>query len=322
MQIAVTGGTGFLGTHTTAALLESGHDVRLLVHPAEDVTETLALFGPAAGRVDVLVGDLRDPDTVRALLTGCDAVLHAAGVVGTDDTREQLMWEINTQATTDVLVRAAMMGLDPIVHVASYAVLFPSPDPVIGPDSPTAVGRSAYGRTKSAADRVARALQAAGAPVVITYPSSVIGPALGDRRGVTADGWQAILKMGVAPTFEGGMQMIDVRDVAAVHAAVMKPGRGPRRYMCGGELIPFNDLVDLLERASGRKLRRIPTGRKVMLGLGRITDALSKVVPVSSGLSYEAASLLTAATPTDDSRTHDELGVQWRSARDALLESF
>lgn len=322
MQIAVTGGTGFLGTHTTAALLDAGHRVRLLVHPAEDAGDTLALFGPAADRIDVLVGDLRDPDTVQTLLTGCDAVLHAAGVVGTDDTREQLMWEINTQATTDVLVRAAMMGLDPIVHVASYAVLFPCPDPVIGPDSPTAVGRSAYGRTKSAADRVARALQAAGAPVVITYPSSVIGPALGDRRGVTADGWQAILKMGVAPVFEGGMQMIDVRDVAAVHAAVMEPGRGPRRYMCGGELIPFKDLVDLLEEASGRKLRRIPTGQKVMLGLGRVTDALSKLIPVSSGLSYEAASLLTAATPTDDSRTHDELGLQWRSARQALLESF
>lgn len=321
MRVAVTGGTGYLGAHTTRALLTDGHTLRLLVHPEEDVTGLLALFGPDAERVDVLHGDIRDAGVISDLLDGCDAVLHAAAVVGTDDSRAALMWEVNTAATTTLLTRAALLGLDPIVHVGSYSALFPSPDPVIGPDSPTAPGRSAYGRSKAAADRVARALQDAGAPVVITYPSSVVGPGLGGMRGVTATGWTPMLDAGIAPRLQGGMQMIDVRDVADVHAAVMRPGQGPRRFMCGGELIEFNDLIDILEAASGRRLRRIPLAPSVFRAAGRVADALGTVAPVSAGLSYEAAWLLTAATPTDDSRTLSELGLTWRPAREALSAS-
>src|SRR5690606_28187111 len=181
--IAVTGGTGYLGAHTVAALLAEGHAVRLLVHPSEDVAAALTLFAAHADRIETVTGDIRDQEVVATLLAGCDALLHAAGIVGTDDRREALMWEVNVEATGRILAEATKLGLDPIVHVASYSALFPCPDPVITPDSPTAPGRSAYGRTKSTADRIARALQAAGAPVVITYPSSVVGPALGPQAG-------------------------------------------------------------------------------------------------------------------------------------------
>ncbi|MCQ4119548.1 NAD-dependent epimerase/dehydratase family protein [Rhodococcus tibetensis] len=322
MKIAVTGGTGYVGAHTTLALLADGHTVRLLVLPHESPDEVTLSAGAASARIEVVVGDVRDPVTVERLLDGCDALMHGAGVVGTDDKREQLMWEVNTQATAAILIRAAFLGLDPIVHVASFSALFPSPDPVIGPDSPTAAGRSAYGRTKAAAVRVARALQDAGAPVVITYPTSVVGRGLGSATGVTERGWHALLSSGVAPRFTGGMQMIDVRDVADVHAAVMRPGRGPRRYVCGGELIEFNHLIDILEHSSRRRLRRVPLSGGVVRFLGRLADAVGKHTAVSPGFSYEAAWLLTSATPTDDFRTRAELGLDWRPARDALASTF
>jgi UDP-glucose 4-epimerase len=322
MKIAVTGGTGYLGAHTILALLADGHTVRLLVLPHESIDAVVASAGDASARIEVVVGDVRDRTSIEQLLDGCDALLHGAGVVGTDDRREQLMWEVNAQATAAILVRAAFLGLDPIVHVASFSALFPSPDPVIGPDSPTAAGRSAYGRTKAAADRVARALQDAGAPVVITYPTSVVGPGLEGTKGVTEQGWAVLLGSGVAPRFSGGMQMVDVRDVAAVHAAVMQPGRGPRRYVCGGELIEFNHLIDILEHSSGRRLRRIPLPGGVVRFLGRLADAVGKYTAVSAGFSYEAAWLLTSATPTDDCRTRDELGLNWRPPRDALASTF
>ncbi|QNG20734.1 NAD-dependent epimerase/dehydratase family protein [Rhodococcus triatomae] len=322
MDITVTGATGYVGAHCTAALLEAGHRVRLLVLPGES-THTLATHvGAPWSDVEIVAGDIRDPATVDALLDGADALLHAAGVVGTDDTREQLMWEVNTEATTTLLTRSALAGLDPIVHVASFSALFPSPDPVIGPDSPTARARSAYGRSKAAADRVARALQQAGAPVVVTYPSSVVGPGVGGTPGITEQGWGLMVANRVAPRLNGGMQMIDVLDVAAVHAAVMTPGRGPRRYVCGGELIPFDELVDVLEAASGRPIRRIPLPGAIFRSMGRLADVVGRFTPISAGLSYEAAWLLTSATPTDDSRTRDELGLQWRSPRAAIARSF
>lgn len=182
MRIAVTGGTGYLGAHITRALLAAGHQIRLLVAPgtaADPVIEYLATRG-------VLVpveGDVRDIATVDALLRGCDAVLHAAGVVGTDHRRSALMWEINAHATEMLLLRAVGAGLDPVVCVSSYSALFPPPDGVITENTPPAPGRSPYAQTKAYADRVARGLQERGAPVVVSYPSSVVGPACDTAPG-------------------------------------------------------------------------------------------------------------------------------------------
>ncbi|MET9214302.1 MULTISPECIES: NAD-dependent epimerase/dehydratase family protein [unclassified Nocardia] len=322
MRIAVTGGTGYLGAPTVAALLADGHEIRLLVHPGESLDRWWPEFAHDRDRITVVRGDLRDSDTITALLDGCAAVLHAAGVVATDDRREPLMWQVNVDATAELLCRAALAGLDPIVHVASYSALFPCPDPVMTPDSPTATGRSAYGRTKSAADRVARALQRSGAPVVITYPSSVIGPGLAGTRGITERGWNTMLRSGFAPRLDGGMAMIDVRDVAELHAAVMVPGQGPRRYLCGGHQVPFDTAIDLLATASGRRIRRIPVRPGMFRALGRAADVASRFVEVDAAFGYEAAWLLTSDTPTDDSAALTELGLTWRPTATSLRDMF
>ncbi|MGV0687093.1 NAD-dependent epimerase/dehydratase family protein [Mycolicibacterium thermoresistibile] len=321
MRIAVTGGTGYVGTHTVRALLAAGHRVRLLV--TDSPTDTAIARGLAEyGEVDTLRGDVRDERTVKELLHDCDAVWHAAGVVGTDRRREQLMWEINAYATERLLRTAVDAGLDPVVSVSSYSALFPPPNGVIGPDTPPAAGRSPYAQTKAYADRAARRLQADGAPVVVTYPSSVVGRALLSAPGVTERGWAPMVRWRVAPRMRGGMQMVDVRDVAEVHARLMQPGRGPHRYICGGVMLTFDEMISALESGLGRRIRRIPVTPAVFRAFGRLSDAVGQVVPVGDGLSYEAAMLLTAATPTDDSATRRDLDISWRSPVEVIRESF
>lgn len=321
MLIGVTGGTGYLGAHSVRALLAAGHHVRLLVAPDANHAPVLRHLA-AAGDVDLQAGDIRDAATIEGLLSGCDAVLHAAGVVGTDNRRNALMWEINAHATETVLIHAVEKGLDPVVSVSSYSALFPPPNGVIGPDTPTADGRSAYAQTKGYADRVARRLQSQGAPVIVTYPSSVVGEAFHTAPGVTERGWAPMVRFGVAPRLRGGMQMIDVRDVAAVHAATMTPGGGPHRYVCGGVMVEFNEMISALERGAGRQFKRVPLSPGVFCGINRIGDLLGGIVPIGDGLSYEAALLLTSATPTDDTATLADLGITWRSPTDAIIASF
>jgi dihydroflavonol-4-reductase len=319
--IGVTGGTGYLGAHCVRALLARGDEVRLLVAPDAQNAAVLRRF-KEIGDIEVLAGDVRDTATIAKLLDGCDALLHGAGVVGTDNRRSALMWEINAYATEAVLTRAVDAGLDPVVSISSYSALFPPPNGVIEPDSPTADGRSAYAQTKGYADRVARRLQSRGAPIVITYPSSVVGPAFHTEPGVTERGWAPLVRWGVAPRLRGAMQMVDVRDVADVHAAILTPGGGPRRYVCGGTLVPFDVMIDALERGTARRFTRIPLSQSMFRGVGRICDALSSVVTLGDGLSYEAALLLTAATPTDDSATLADFGITWRSPTDAIVASL
>ncbi|MEZ0340468.1 NAD-dependent epimerase/dehydratase family protein [Mycobacterium sp. pV006] len=320
MRIAVTGGTGYLGAHTVRALLEAGHDVKLLALPHEADSRVVAELR-ALGRADVLVGDVRSAETVTELLRDVDSVLHAAGVVGTSDRQAALMWEINAHATETVLTRAVEAGLDPVVSVSSYSALFPPPDGVISADTPTAPGRSAYGKTKGYADKVARRLQEAGAPVVVTYPSSVVGPPFHTDLGVTERGWAPILRAGVAPSVRGGMQMVDVRDVAEVHTRLMAPNRGPHRYVCGGQLLTFDEMIDALEAGLGRRVRRVKIAPGALRTFARFADAAGRFLPLTDGLSYEAAWLLTSATPTDDHTTTRELGITWRDPRQTIAES-
>lgn len=276
----------------------------------------------AAGPVTVIVGDICCAADVVALIDGAEALVHAAGVVGTDERRVRLMWDVNALATEAILHRAVEHGLDPVLTVSSYSALFPPSDGVISPQTPTAVGRSAYAKTKAYADRAARRLQDDGAPVVVTYPSSVVGPAFDTAPGVTERGWAPIVRWAVAPRLRGGMQMIDVRDVADVHARAMRPGRGPRRYVCGGELLRFDEMVDALETGLGRRIRRVPVPAAVLLGAAHAADLLARHVALPDGLSYEAATLLLAATPTDDTATLDELAMRWRSPRAAIIASL
>lgn len=321
MLIGVTGGTGYIGAHCVRLLLAEGHRVRLLVAPDVVGAPVLSRFAES-GEIEVLAGDVRDSAVIDQLLDGCDALIHGAGVVGTDNRRRTLMWEVNAYATESVLTRAVKAGLDPVVSVSSYSAMFPPPDGVIGPDTPTTEGRSPYAQTKAYADRVARRLQQQGAPVVVTYPSSVVGAAFHTEPGVTERGWAPIVRYGVAPRLRGGMQMVDVRDIARVHAAVLTPGRGPRRYVCGGNLVAFDDMISALEFGAGRRFTRVPVSQRMFRGLSRVGDVLSNVVAMGDGLSYEAALLLTAATPTDDSATLNDLGIGWRSPIDAIVASF
>ena len=319
MRIAMTGGTGYLGAHITRGLLAAGHQIRLLVAPGSGDDAVIAALR-AEGPLTVVDGDVRDTGCVDRLLTDCDAVVHAAGIVGTDRRRTALMWEINAYATETLLERAAANGLDPIVCVSSYSALFPPPDGVITENTPPAPGRSPYAQTKSYADRVARRLQRDGAPVVVTYPSSVVGPAHRTAPGVTERGWAPIVAARWAPRMPGGMQMIDVADVAEVHVRLMAPGRGPQRYVCGGEMVDFDEMIDLLERGSGRRIRRIPLSARMFRGVGRIADLTGRFISLGDGISHEAALLLTSATPTDDTHTRTDLGIDaWRSPRSAIL---
>lgn len=322
MLIAVTGGTGYVGAHIVHGLLAAGHSVRLLVEPGWS-NDLLLQRLQSAGEVTVVRGDLRSPDVPADWLDGCESVIHGAGVVGTDDRHERVMWDINAFAGERIMLRAVTLGLDPVVLLSSYSALFPPPGRVIGPDSPTAQGKSAYARTKSYADRVARRLQRDGAPVVVTYPSSVVGPALYTAPGITEQGWATIVRFGAAPRVpHAGMMMVDVRDVADVHERLMRPGRGPKRYLCGGQLLSFDDMIDAIERGCGRQIRRIPLSPGVFRLVGRMSDFVASVLPLGSGFSYEAAQLITAAIPTEDAETLRDLGLSWRSASAAIVATF
>jgi UDP-glucose 4-epimerase len=272
-------------------------------------------------RVEAVVGDVTDADAVGRALDGCDAVIHAAAVVALDRRRDDEIARTNVRATELVLQTARKLELDPIVHVSSVSALLPASGPSLGPDDEVGQAVGSYARSKVDAERVARALQDEGAPVVITYPGGVWGP-LDPTQGEQVKTVINFLKSGVIPTTTGGMPVVDVRDLGAVHAACIQRGRGARRYMAGGELLSTPRLIDILRALTGRRLMAVPLPASVMLALGTVSDIVQRVSPLTLPLTHEAMVTLTRGVPCDNSRTTDELGVEFRPAAVTVADTL
>ena len=221
MKVLVTGGTGFVGSHSVKAMLDAGHDVRLLVRSSGRVAPALEPLGVSG--VDDVVGDATDAESVRRAMDGCNAVLHAAAVFSYDARDARAMQRVNTRATEVVLGASRDAGLDPIVHVSSYVALLP-PVGVLDGDSPVGRPRGVYARSKAETEQMARELQGDGAPVVITYPGMVWGPH-DPHLGESATLARSVLRGLVPMVPRGELPVVDVRDVAAAHAAVLNTGR-------------------------------------------------------------------------------------------------
>ena len=314
MRVLVTGASGFVGAHTAAALQADGHELRLLVRNRDKARR----IGAAVGLRDpeLVDGDITDVASVRAALTGCDAVLHAAGAVSVERKHAAESLAVNQAGAEHVLRAAADLGLAPIVHVSSTSALAPGAAP-LRIDAPVAESVG-YAASKAAAEHVARELQAGGAPLHITYPAGIIGPPAGDALGETSRGMARFVAGGLLPTRHGALSVIDVRDVAEIHRRLLAGMATPsQRVMCGGTLLTMGDLQREVGVLTGRRFPIAPLSPAALRGIGRAVDRLAARLPMEPALTEEAMTLITEWQGTEDNAP-SELGVTYRPVAETL----
>ena len=319
MKVLLTGATGFVGGHTMAELLRAGHQVTALVRDPDRLEAVAASLG--VDTPPYVVGDMTDPSSVRTALDGVDAVVHCAAVVSIDRRRADEMVRQNLAGTELVLRSAVEAGCDPVIHVSSTSALFQRGCGPLTPEHPVASSSTAYGRSKAESERVARALQAEGAPVVITFPSGIIGPPAGSAFGETSDQVAKFVAGGIMPTRAASLSMIDVRDLAALHVALIEPGRGPRRIMTGGHLVDMDGLAQLLRDLTGRRFPVPPVPPSALRAVGVVVDRVGRVVPFDSPVGEESMTLVTCWEGTDD-RSAVDAGRVLRPLEVSLRESL
>ncbi|MFT5033866.1 MAG: dihydroflavonol-4-reductase [Bacteroidia bacterium] len=325
MKVFVTGGTGLVGVHCVRALIELGHKPHVLVRNREKLDRVLAPLGLSSRDCEVSIGDINSEPDLRAPMLACNAVVHAAGLFSNRKEDAALMQQTNVEGTRRVMQLASELKLDPIIHVSSILALFPPPGKKQTADDPVRCPKSVYAATKAAAERVAREFQDRHCPVVCVYPGAVQGP----FDPTFSDGPKMIaryLKSGQVLVTDGGLVYTDVRDLANLIAQLVESGRGPRRYMFGGQYLSHAKLHNLLADLTGRTLgaQRFPA--KLLRLMGRINDIVSAISGKSSALTYEATAVLTQSVPCDDQAAIGEFKLEPRTAqesfRDLLLWMF
>ena len=122
----VTGGAGFIGSHLVETLLDRGGDVRVLDNFLTGKRENLASFG---GRLELLEGDLRDPDACRRAVDGVDFVLHEAALPSVPRSVADPFTtdEINVRGTLNLLWAAARAKVRRLVFASSSSVYGDAP---------------------------------------------------------------------------------------------------------------------------------------------------------------------------------------------------
>jgi len=321
MRVMITGGTGFIGYHTARALLEAGHEVSLLVRSVDKMQE---LFG--SGTIQhFTAGDIVEADRVREAMDGCDAVIHVAALVSTHARDAERVYETNLSGTKNVIGSAVDLGLERIIHVSSVTALYDPGAHLLDAHSPPGRSVTGYGRSKVACEKYVRGLQAAGEPVDITYPATVLGP---ESPGLTEPhlGLRTYLANFV-PVMSSGNQYVDVRDLAQLHLRLLERRTGvnpsqPGRYLFGGHYIPWRELGPFLERLTGRKLLKLRLNARAMRLAGRLVDWVDRFVEMEVPLNAEAMEYATGWVQMDSGRVREDLALVPRPAEETFADTI
>lgn len=309
MNILVTGASGFVGSAVVPALVRAGHTVRCLVRATSNTDRIKGVTWRAC------LGDVRDADSLRAAMTGCDAVIHLASLSAWDQIDSPLMETVVEGGTRHVLEAAEALGGLRVVFVSSILAVNGSVDAQVFDEEATwslPDEGLRYSIMKRRAEALCRTFLARGAPVVIVNPAEVYGP--GDVGMITAGNLVDFAQSSPVLVCHGGTSVVHVDDVAAGIVAALERGVPGRRYILGGENLTVRQLAELTLQLLGRKAPVFTLPNVLIRPAARAALAIGLPLPFNPRVIPYA----TRFWFVDAGRATRELGVQFRSAREAL----
>lgn len=234
MKVLVTGGTGFVGTHLTNALLRAGHSVAVLArHPD-------AARNRYNRPVESVAGDVRDPASIARAAAGRDAVIHLVGIIF--ERGDQTFDRMHREAAANVVAAMKTAGVRRLLHMSAMGA---------SDDSP-----AEYGRTKAAGERVVRE---SGLDWTIVRPSIVFGPGDGFVSGLAPivrwnPGFIPVIGKG-----ETRFMPVSVYDVARVFVeALEKPETIGKTFDVGGpRVFTLNEIYREIATVVGKRRKRL-----------------------------------------------------------------
>jgi uncharacterized protein YbjT (DUF2867 family) len=280
--ILLTGATGVIGGELLPALLASGHEVRALVRDPRRL-------GAERVNVQIALGDLSDPFSMRHAMRGVDTVIHLAAAIR--DQSGGSIEELNGLGTLRLLRSAERAGVERFVFFSAM--------------SASRFQRTRFFRAKALAER---AVLESPLEVTVFAPSIVYRP--GDPWLTLLERLAMLPAVPISGSGRARYQPIWARDVAACVAAALNGGGSPRYELAGPEILSYEGIVEEVLEASGRErpLVNVPLPL-VRAGL----HALELLVGSAAFATWEEAELMEVPMVSERGTSDAEsLGVEPR----------
>jgi dihydroflavonol-4-reductase len=317
MKKLVTGATGFMGSSIARELLRDGEEVRVLVRKSSDTRNIDGLD------VEIAYGDIRDGDSMRKALRGCDTLYYTAAFFAHWTPDKKLPYEVNVEGTRTSMKAALDSGIRKVVYTSTNNAL--------GAHGPVPVDESAefnhwktgdhYSMSKYLAEVEAKKFVPMGLPIVIVNPTVVIG--VRDIKPTPSGQMIIDVATGQMPGYiEGGINVIDVEDVARGHILAAKKGRIGERYLFGNENLTVSDYFRLIAEIAGVRPPRIKIPYHLAVAMGYIFELgafFTKKPPVATASEVRIGKLQEWY---DCSRAVKELGLPQTPVRTAIEKAL
>ena len=289
MIVAVTGGTGFVGSAIVSELLERGHLVRILSRRKPSVLPEGASHYPGS----VVTGE-----GLRPFLAEAEAVVHLVGIIREAGTNT--FEAVHHGGTVHVLEAAVETGVHRYLHMSALGTRDGA--------------QSLYHRTKWAGEE---AVRASGLSWTIFRPSIIFGP--GDAFINMLAGlmrWTPLM-----PVIGGGsnrMQPVFIEDVARAFAATLENPRcaGKTYELAGPEVLTFRQILNTTANVVGKKRLYIPVPAAIARPAVSLFQALGIPVPLTG----DQLTMLMEDNIRRDGDPLEDLGVDWTPFEEGIKQ--
>ncbi len=274
MIALVTGATGFVGSAVLRTLIDHGWRTRALVRPNSDRRNLAGLD------VDLVEGDLRDPESLARAMVGCEALFHVAADYRLWVPDPESIYQVNVEGTKSLMEAALAAGVGRIVYTSSVATLGLNQDAAPA-DEDTRSGIDDmighYKRSKFLAEAMVRDMvEDRDLPAVIVNPSTPVGPR--DVRPTPTGRLIVEAASGRIPAFvQTGLNIVHVDDVAAGHLAAYDRGVIGERYILGGENLSLEDILGRIAAICGRRAPTIQLPHNLILPVAHVAEAWARL---------------------------------------------
>jgi dihydroflavonol-4-reductase len=317
----VTGATGFVGSHVARLLAARGARIRLLAR-RNSRRDNVADLDPQ--RVEFVCGDLTDANSLREAVRGCHTLYHVAADYRLWAKDPQELYRANVDGTRQLLQAALEAGVEKVVYCSTVGALGIPRDGASGTEeTPVSLDSMVghYKRSKFLAEQEARAFVAKGLPVVIVNPSTPVGE---NDIKPTPTGQIIVdfLNRRLPAYVDTGLNLVDVRDVAAGFLLAAERGRPGERYILGNQNLTLKEMLDLLAGITGLPAPNVRMPYAVAwLAVGVENLVAAQLLHRAPAHPFEGVKMARHRMFFDASKAVRELGLPQSPVRDALARA-